>query len=162
MGGWEPYPLAENRKIPDQLLRTLVAGKDPEGRNPPPWYHRACLQAFAESSTSGHINTRYLIDKHTPQSPVAKFLRRVQSVVWERVFFQSQKEEHFGLGPNEARRGDLICILYGCTVPVILREIEDSVNPYYELIGECYVDGLMDGEATETEPPPKTMMFKLG
>ena len=129
MGGWgEPYPLTTNRNIPDELLRTLVAGKDHKGRNPPRWYHRACLQCFAYSTSSGDINTSSLIANLETPSLVVKFLKRVQSVVWERVFLKSKQQKLFGLGPNEARKGDLICILFGCSVPVILREIRDPVS----------------------------------
>ncbi|KAI0887360.1 heterokaryon incompatibility protein-domain-containing protein [Annulohypoxylon maeteangense] len=52
----------------------------------------------------------------------------------------------FGLCPPNTQAGDLICILYGCTVPVILREGPDG---YMELVGEAYVHGQMDGEAME-------------
>jgi hypothetical protein len=31
-----------------------------------------------------------------------------------------------GLVPEEAQVGDLICILYGCSVPVVLRRLKDS------------------------------------
>lgn len=51
----------------------------------------------------------------------------------------------FGLAPKEAEEGDLVCILLGCTVPVILRPIEDL--GLYKLVGEAYVHGVMDGEA---------------
>ncbi|KAK6451755.1 hypothetical protein FP744_10008006 [Trichoderma asperellum] len=51
----------------------------------------------------------------------------------------------FGLAPKEAEEGDLVCILLGCTVPVILRPIEDL--GMYKLVGEAYVHGVMDGEA---------------
>ncbi|PTB38997.1 uncharacterized protein TrAFT101_007024 [Trichoderma asperellum] len=51
----------------------------------------------------------------------------------------------FGLAPKEAEEGDLVCILFGCTVPVILRPIEDL--GLYKLVGEAYVHGVMDGEA---------------
>jgi hypothetical protein len=50
---------------------------------------------------------------------------------------------YIGLGPMKARQGDHVCILYGCSVPVILREI----NGGFSLIGEAYVHGCMDGEA---------------
>jgi hypothetical protein len=48
-----------------------------------------------------------------------------------------------GLAPNITEEGDLICILFGCSVPVILRKEEND----YILIGESYVDGFMHGEA---------------
>ena len=66
--------------------------------------------------------------------------------------------------PNETRVGDLICILYGCSVPVILREIKDPNTQetlHYELIGESYIYVLMDGEAVESMPA-SGRTFKLG
>ncbi|KAH8744628.1 hypothetical protein F5883DRAFT_439740 [Diaporthe sp. PMI_573] len=47
--------------------------------------------------------------------------------------------------PDHARVGDLICVLYGCDVPVVLRKIEC----HYKFIGESYVHGIMHGEAIE-------------
>ncbi|KAI1096401.1 heterokaryon incompatibility protein-domain-containing protein [Rostrohypoxylon terebratum] len=52
----------------------------------------------------------------------------------------------FGLCPPETKAGDFICILYGCTVPVVLREGRDG---HMQLVGEAYVHGKMDGEAIE-------------
>ena len=53
-----------------------------------------------------------------------------------------------GLAPQEGTKGDLICILYGCSVPVLLRRHNANKSDiYYEFIGECYVHDLMDGEA---------------
>lgn len=47
--------------------------------------------------------------------------------------------------PNLAEVGDKICILLGCSFPVILRAVDD----HYVLIGCAYVDGYMQGEAME-------------
>lgn len=52
---------------------------------------------------------------------------------------------YIGLVPAETERGDLVCVLYGGQMPFILRAIEGSEK--YELIGEAYVHGIMDGEA---------------
>ena len=38
---------------------------------------------------------------------------------------------------------DKICLLFGSRVPFVLRSCKDG---YFELIGECYVHGIMDGE----------------
>ena len=40
--------------------------------------------------------------------------------------------------------GDKICILFGSRVPFVLRECEGR---FFKLVGECYVHGIMDGEA---------------
>ncbi len=50
-----------------------------------------------------------------------------------------------GSAPQPAEEGDLICVLYGCSVPVILRKSQDE--NFYEFIGECYLHGFMDAEA---------------
>lgn len=52
----------------------------------------------------------------------------------------------------------VICIIYGLSVPVALRRVTDD-NPrtqpklnsrtQYQLLGECYVHGMMDGEAMD-------------
>ena len=47
-----------------------------------------------------------------------------------------------GLGPAAMRTGDSVCVLYGATMPFVIRP-EGSM---YRLIGECYVHGLMRGE----------------
>lgn len=61
------------------------------------------------------------------------------------------KKEYIGAAPHEAQIGDLICVLYGCSVPVILRPISDDSelpsNKAYRFIGECYLHGFMDAEA---------------
>ena len=48
------------------------------------------------------------------------------------------------LGAQNAQAGDCVCILHGSTVPHLLWPWG---NESYELIGQCYVDGVMYGEA---------------
>lgn len=88
------------------------------------------------------------------------FLKRVQQVVWNRKFLRSKggegegkKPKLFGLAPTAAQEGDLICILFGCSVPVILRNMGTSADPYFYFIGEAYVHGMMEGEALPKESP---------
>ncbi|PVH91893.1 hypothetical protein DM02DRAFT_620261 [Periconia macrospinosa] len=47
-----------------------------------------------------------------------------------------------GLCPRDTDEGDLVCILYGCRLPFILRKHGRS----YEFIVPAYVDGAMNGE----------------
>lgn len=48
-----------------------------------------------------------------------------------------------GLAPAATQTGDLVVVLLGAPVPHILRKYED----HYTLVGECYVHGIMGGEA---------------
>lgn len=54
-----------------------------------------------------------------------------------------------GLCPHFARTGDIVVILYGGTVPYLLRGvISQGINGNeYEFVGECYLEGFMDGQA---------------
>ena len=52
----------------------------------------------------------------------------------------------FGLGPPATKEGDVVCVLYGCSVPVILWKSSDG---HMIQIGEAYVNGKMEGEAKE-------------
>lgn len=59
------------------------------------------------------------------------------------------KEGHIGVAPRRAQKGDIVCVLYGCSVPIVLRSCDtdyESTN-LRKFVGECYVDGMMDGEA---------------
>jgi hypothetical protein len=47
-----------------------------------------------------------------------------------------------GLGPAAMRPGDSVCVLYGASMPFIIR----PEGAAYRLIGECYVHGLMRGQ----------------
>jgi len=53
-----------------------------------------------------------------------------------------QKQGNLGLGPQDMQKGDLVCVLYGCRLPVILRKD----GRFYTFIGPAYVDGAMNGE----------------
>jgi hypothetical protein len=52
---------------------------------------------------------------------------------------------YLGIGSRTLVRGDKICVLLGCVVPVILRPQGNR----YSLIGECYVHGIMNGECLQ-------------
>ncbi|CAM1503623.1 Fc.00g012140.m01.CDS01 [Cosmosporella sp. VM-42] len=55
----------------------------------------------------------------------------------------------FGLCPGTASEGDSIALLDGGKVPYLLRRVQDASRPeddQFELVGECYVDGIMHGE----------------
>jgi len=54
-----------------------------------------------------------------------------------------------GLGPEGSEVGYILCVLYGCSVPVVLRKagqqrVKDKI--LHEVVGEAYVHGIMDGE----------------
>ncbi|MCJ1460505.1 hypothetical protein MMC28_010887 [Mycoblastus sanguinarius] len=57
---------------------------------------------------------------------------------------------YMGLGHPRMQPGDKVCVFMGGAVPWVIRQEGEE----YVLIGECYVHGLMDGEAMRTERLP--------
>lgn len=55
---------------------------------------------------------------------------------------------HVGMAPCRSMQGDIVCLLYGCSIPVLLRERESGS---YEFVGEVYLDGFMNGEGLDQE-----------
>jgi len=53
------------------------------------------------------------------------------------------KTGYQGLGPSQIQPGDFVFVAFGGSCPYVLREVIGG----YRLVGECYVHGLMDGEA---------------
>jgi Heterokaryon incompatibility protein (HET) len=121
--------------VPDRFWRTLVADRATEGPNPAPGYFSlACKWAFGRIEDDANLDTGKLLTGVYGECPsiAVTFLRRVQAVIWNRSLFLSKgtKDEKgeekkkswlLGLAPEEARKGDFVCILYGCSVPVVLR-----------------------------------------
>lgn len=52
-----------------------------------------------------------------------------------------------GMVSEKPMKGDAICILYGCNVPVLLRRAGNQNE--FTLVGECYLDGCMEDQALE-------------
>ncbi|KAL2065597.1 hypothetical protein VTL71DRAFT_3267 [Oculimacula yallundae] len=139
MGGLS-HPMDENMvKVPDVLWRTLVADRGPNNTSAPSWYHRAFLHCLTHVTPNGDLDTEALRINPETASTMVTFLKRVQEVVWNRKFLLSKKLKLFGLAPTKAQAGDLICILFGCSVPVILRRMVSESETYYHFIGESYI-----------------------
>jgi hypothetical protein len=106
---------------PEHFWRTLVADRGSDGKNPPVYYSRACQESFRKgNTTSGVVDTTGLID-HERNSVVAQFCRRVQAAIWNRALMKTEAGR-LGLAAANVKEHDLVCILYGCSVPVILRK----------------------------------------
>jgi hypothetical protein len=65
-----------------------------------------------------------------------------------------------GMAPARSENGDAICVLKGCSVPVILRKRPNhSEKKTWEFIGECYVPGFMNGEVLDSGCSPEEFIM---
>ena len=151
---------------PERFWRTLVADRGTNGQKPPVYFQAACKWAFEQRAEGDGLSTKEPITHGKCPSIASEFLRRVQAVVWDRKLFQSRGRKYrpptqtgtprlskklFGLAPGKAQAGDYICILYGCSVPVVLRKID---NPGLSRETTVSSEGLSDGSGTEKEWTP--------
>ncbi|KAI4940662.1 hypothetical protein J4E91_011268 [Alternaria rosae] len=173
--GWTQREYGEANTVPDQLYRTLVADRGPNGASVPTYYSRACSYCLLNETPNGHIDINELLDNDystTTQSIVKDYLERVRAVTWNKVLLQAQPAtvvplrvsqdnsmsrvspessvEHLvGLGPTNTEVHDIIAIFLGCSVPVILRPLRDCDPVEYILLGEAFIYGMMDGESVD-------------
>ncbi|KAI1106096.1 HET-domain-containing protein [Jackrogersella minutella] len=110
-----------NSDLPDEFWRTLIADRGPMGENVPRYYPRLIRHALNQGVRGDSLNTKEIIDSNN--RVIGDVLRRVQSVIWNRRLMRTERERSLGLAPEATRPGDLICVLYGCSVPVVLRPI---------------------------------------
>jgi hypothetical protein len=82
--------------------------------------------------------------KNELSAPVQIYLKAARKVCFGRKFFTTDNGR-VGLGPQKMEAEDVVCIMKCVRVPFILRKHESEPHTYY-LIGEAYVDGLMQGE----------------
>ena len=88
----------------------------------------------------------------------------INSASVRRTFFITTKG-HMGLGPPKTKVGDSLAILMGGQTPFILREAGTRYfqqglkwqlrheRTVFEVIGDCYTDGFMDGEISREVKP---------
>ncbi len=69
-----------------------------------------------------------------------------------RRFFITDTKKYMGIARDIARPGDRICVIPGCCAPFIIRPL----GKHYQLVGGCYVHGMMDGEVMERVGIPLT------
>ncbi|KAJ4349358.1 uncharacterized protein N0V89_007972 [Didymosphaeria variabile] len=74
---------------------------------------------------------------------------------YNRRFFISSAER-YGWAVDGTKAGDIVAVLYGCPYPFLLRESSDGS---YKILGDCYIHGLMDGEALEGAFEEKEFMI---
>lgn len=74
--------------------------------------------------------------------------------MWGRCVFKTENN-HFGLCPGAAQVGDIVAVFASASTLFILRpvilagETHTEPNEPYFLVGDFYVDGIMNSESIE-------------
>ena len=112
-----------------------------------------------------HPQLKERLGKLAEGGDMSRFCNSVVSICERRRLFITLNG-YLGLGSDLVVEGDVICVLSGADLPFVLRPVlrrretkDDDKNTeqlrpdeppqidHYTLVGECYAEGLMNGEA---------------
>jgi hypothetical protein len=106
---------------------------------------------FRQRNKSMHIFGRQFCDffpkardEFTLDTGLIHSLYRAEGLVTSRRLLTTLGG-YLGMGSKNMLQGDCVYVLLGCSIPVVLRPVEGG----YKLLGECYIHGIMEGEAMD-------------
>ena len=136
----ESLSLSEHDATLIPLCRTLCCNKFADLFSPP----NSNLASLEDCRKYIHRIVDTTRDTALESSPEElRFLFRVAASIKGRSFFTTA-DGYIGLAPIATKPDDEICILLGCQTPMVLRPCGDE---YHKVVGECYIDGFMEGTA---------------
>ncbi|KIW67178.1 hypothetical protein PV04_06449 [Phialophora macrospora] len=121
----------------EAFIRTLVAGRNADGSK------GTCdltAQMLEDSFDMGFVGTKKAESETTPTNDMLIGL----GSVWLFFKFGVTDQGFMARVPDLTEEGDIIAVFLGAKTPFVLRRYEKL--DAYLVVGECYVDGVMEGE----------------
>lgn len=149
-------PYVGGKTIIDAFWRTLCCDMSAKGDNSratfedrvlhDEWWWLYLLLSHDERSAQEYARKL----NHNVLDGINKLALSIYSFTAGRRLFRS-KGGYMGIGPSKVQIGDQICVLFGGKTPFILRQKDASLDvpnqsQEWELVGDVYVHGIMDGE----------------
>jgi len=150
LAGWK-HSLSEEshgvQEVPDALWKSLIAGKDNDRTEDADIHDKLnCLEILKKEDSGGDVRIWELLRSENITSDLKSYLGRIKRVCWNRkAFIACPDKRLFGIGPNDMQKGDLLCVIYGCSVPVILRKVDKM-----PALGQKLRPDLPDAPRTQT------------
>lgn len=132
------YPTGESHL--NAFQRTLIANASLEESRVP-----QSLDTYYNAFRLSYLSTNVPEFVKPDTAAATVYGRAVSNAAVDRRFFVTRKG-YMGLGSHSTRPGDIIAVLSGGKTPYVLRK---SGRALHRFLGECYVHGIMDGEALE-------------
>jgi hypothetical protein len=132
---WEPF------------WRTMLAGSMNENKS----HTQVALRAYEAKDIGPSRNFFSWLLELGPSGLDAVYNNQILAAISGRSFFLTKKG-NFGLCYPKVQPDDEIWVVHGAPAPFILRPCHgnrrgDSGARYFHYLGDCYVDGFMDGTA---------------
>lgn len=146
----EPY--VAGGSTGEAFWRTLVADA---WVYPPPFNGnglnaRRAVQSDHDAFTRWWASPKVRAHARQPEDEEAQM--SVNAAMLDRRFMRTKKG-FLGVGPILTRPGDCVYVLTGARYPFVVRpfeeyEVDGQLEGCFKLVGDCYVHGVMDGEAS--------------
>lgn len=111
---------------PNWIWRFLIADRGFDGSRRPPMRFRSICTWLLDHRTRGNGLETHVVHRTSYPALAEEFLELVRKVVWARrlitIRYGSSGQILYGLAPRDVRVGDVVCVLFGCSVPVVLRK----------------------------------------
>jgi len=128
------FELNKRLEFGGEALEDLVKSLPTRSQNPPQIRRPASCPLRRGHDTSSETTHTFLSRFH---DTVRKKARRLMVT----------KNGHVGAAPCRAREGDIVALLFGCSIPLVLRR--KGEREAWQVIGEAYAHGFMNGEVGE-------------
>lgn len=164
----QPYP-STKWTVFETFCQTLVAGKDPSSRMKAPAEFSPIFALLFDTATqyspsfpdqpSFSIHGKLTLENLQVRSP-ARIYRHMQMAMIAAVNRRRlgvTRKQYLGLFPQGTKAGDQVCVITGACVPFVIRRHE--IKDEYQLVGECYVHGIMDGEVEDMRDMQKREIY---
>lgn len=149
-----PMPTAEFSRDFIGLLYRIVILHEPATSELLDWFewtrylriHGRSLEDILQDSSQQHASETSSdvtpnMDEYQQETFYGRFF---DTVVRLSYWLMVSRSGRMGMVGEGAIKGALVCVLYGCSVPVLMRKCCNGGDSY-TLVGECYLDGCMDG-----------------
>ncbi|KAE8446690.1 hypothetical protein EG329_011734 [Mollisiaceae sp. DMI_Dod_QoI] len=102
---------------------------------------------FLTTSTAWKLDHEAL-EQNLPANAWAEISKGIAIIIEDKDMFLTE-QGYLGLGHEGFQVGDVVCVFTGGEVPFLLRECDTPRSEVCRLLSECYIHGVMDGEAMQ-------------
>lgn len=159
-----PHHVPTRGSIEDRFWRTMTNDLTLE-------YNRRKTARRLQKSDYGSFYSWWTAIQAHQVDNISRFdmIVKLRVLLWQRIFIT--RDGRMGTGYPQIQPGDEVCVLIGGNMPFVIHphQAPDTNQhcpssarvPAYTVIGECYLHGIMDGEALEGDGRKKSRTIAL-
>ncbi|KAL2694258.1 hypothetical protein Neosp_000833 [[Neocosmospora] mangrovei] len=147
----EKYPIGDISVV-EAFWRTLIKNKDENGEVPSAEMNKTFFQPWltAMSGTTAEMLDALAHGQSEDGPRPEPLFNDLVHMSCNGSRIVRTKTGLIGTAPWDVQEGDFVCVFYGGQTPFVLRRDENCPGKY-RFVGDCYIHGIMEGEALSME-----------